>query len=298
MLKVNRILSIFTLVVLSTSCSVNSGNIDVRATAGRPDSAQVGESVELTLDSQVPRVAVLIEPFVYAAANVRSSDSGYQSPSPVSTAGEVIGELENNMNNFPPSYGQEQIGQGLSAQLTTALSKSGRVSILDRRFLASAPQDYSKLTEKDEIGPILIRGTVTEFNEVADTAEKSNGLNVGVVGALVGLLGAIVDNQALVYTGTGITTANPTITSRESLRKGMVAIDLEIVDAKRGRILEGFQVSGTFTSKSSVDGVSVFGISHGSSDFAASAIGQATRVAINDAVSKVGQVLNKNYNKL
>lgn len=298
MLRVSKIFSLSIVVLVAAGCSATGSNVDVRATAERPQSAQVGESVELTLDSNVPRVAVLIEPFTYAAANVRSSDTGYQSPSPESIVGDVIGGLENNMNNFPPSYGQEQIGPGLAAQLTTALSKSNRVSILDRRFLASAPQDFSKLTDKDEVGPILIRGTVTEFNEVADTSEKSNGLNVGVVGALVTVLGTIIDNQVLVYTGTGMTTANPTITSRESVRKGMVTIDLEIVDAKRGRILEGFQVSGSFISKSSVDGVSIFGISHGSSDFAASAIGQATRVAINDAVSKVGLVINKNYSRL
>jgi curli biogenesis system outer membrane secretion channel CsgG len=281
-----------------TGCSSAVNRSDVVAQAGRTASTQVGKPNKISLNKSVPRIAVLVEPFDYAAAGTTSGNTAYRAPVQTSVVGEVVGQLETEIHHFPPVYGQEQIGRGIASQLRTVLSGSDRLSVLDSKFLAYAPEDIANLVlDKDEIGPIVIRGTITEFNEVSDMTETGSGFNLSVLGTIATVVGAALNKDALIYSGTGIATANPSYTSKEMLRKGSVSIDIEIIDATRGRLIDGCQVSGTFTSKNSAKGVSIFGISQGSSDFAASAIGQATRVAINDAVSKLGESLNRRYGR-
>ena len=77
----------------------------------------------------------------------------------------------------------------------------------------------------------------------------------------------------------------------EHVGKGMVGMDLMLVDGRSARILRSFNSGGTFQTQSATSGMSLFGIGGGDAEFAASALGQATRVAMNDAVRKTADTL-------
>jgi curli biogenesis system outer membrane secretion channel CsgG len=74
-------------------------------------------------------------------------------------------------------------------------------------------------------------------------------------------------------------------------RSGMVGMDLQLVDGRSGRIVRGYNCAGTFKTVSATSGLSVFGIGGGDSAFAASALGQATRAAMNDALRQTSDAL-------
>jgi curli biogenesis system outer membrane secretion channel CsgG len=71
----------------------------------------------------------------------------------------------------------------------------------------------------------------------------------------------------------------------------MIAFDIQVLNGRTGRIVKAFSVAGTFTAKSASNGGSLFGIGGSHTEFAQSAMGQAMRVAMNDAVTKTFDVL-------
>ena len=64
-------------------------------------------------------------------------------------------------------------------------------------------------------------------------------------------------------------------------------MDLKVVKGWDLRSTGSFRSAGTFVSVTSTSGMSVFGIGKTGKEFAASALGQATRAAMNDAVQKI-----------
>jgi len=139
------------------------------------------------------------------------------------------------------------------------------------------------LVKRGEIGPFVIRGSVTEFNEVAEATGSSVGGSLGAVGVVLGVAGAIVGNTPAAATGAGVAVASPTLEKTVARRTGSVAMDLKIVNPTGGRILGAVTANGSFTSESAASGFSLFGIGKASNAFAASARGQANRAAMNSA---------------
>jgi curli biogenesis system outer membrane secretion channel CsgG len=244
---------------------------------------------------------VAIEPFTYAASGLKSGSStpsgaavpaggiwnrffgGGLQPAPV-----TVNVQEN------PHY----IGPGVAAQLLTALANSGNIQIVEYQSLKKTRDGgYTCKLEPSEYGPFIIKGAVTEFNETADLSGQSKGGSLGGVGAGLGVLGAVTGSKVLTYGGSATAIANPTYTKSDVKRKGMVAMDIKIVNGKNTRITGAFHSAGTFTTMSSVSGMSVFGIGSGNTEFAASAIGQATRSAMNDAVQKITDNLKTKVRK-
>lgn len=231
--------------------------MDVRAEAGRPESAQV-DIISLPYDSSRPKYVLVVEPF--------------------QSEQDVISYTYGETGSVP-------VNDKMAAQLTTALSKVGNFVLYDKKTA-------KKITlRKGEKGPYIVRATLTEFNETAEASSDENGVSLGGVGAVMGIAGAIADQPGLMWTGAGIAAANPGYEDSSAEKKGMVAFDIQIIEKNSGRIINSFEAAGTFKAQSEVNGLSLFGISNRKTQFASSAIGQALRVAMNEAVQKTSDAL-------
>ena len=188
----------------------------------------------------------------------------------------------------PPAQGASgDMGKAIGAQLVTALSNAGNVSIIDYDYYVQHNKRPRDLVKRGEVGPFVIRGAVTEFNEVAEAKGSSVGGSLGALGAALGIAGAIAGNTAATATGAGVAIANPTAEKTVARRTGSVAMDLKIVNPNDGRLLGSLVANGSFTSESAASGFSLFGIGKASNAFAASALGQANRAAMNSATSQI-----------
>jgi len=291
-------------ILVSGCAEVN--RTSAQAQTGAPVSAQV-PVVSIPYDPNLPRFVVVVEPFGYGASGITSGMNAPTAPyanggalAPITGGGLQQGGYQGNYYNANPQQnytanhpapGQE-IGVGLAAQMTTALSNWPNVSVLDPSGVFRNPDGtLTAKLQQGEIGPFVVRGTVTEFNETADLADKTRGGSLGGVGAALGIAGAVSGSPALGYTGLGIAAANPTYQNQKMTRKGMVGMDLQLFDGRTSRIVRGYNSSGTFVTESATSGLSLFGIGGGDAQFAASALGQATRAAMNDAVTKTADAL-------
>ena len=227
---------------------------DTRAEEGRTESTEVAQ-LSIPYEPGYPKVVLAVEPF-RASSEVISFTSGPQ--------------------------GQVPIGDSMAAQLTTALSRVANFSLVD----PSQVKGGKVKMQKGEIGPFYVRATLTEFNENAEGESESTGGSLGGVGAVMGIAGAIADKPGLMWTGAGLAAANPSYEESRASRKGVVAFDVQIVDSRTARIVRSFDCAGTYKAESAVNGMSLFGIGSSKAKFASSAIGQALRVAMNDAARK------------
>ena len=70
-------------------------------------------------------------------------------------------------------------------------------------------------------------------------------------------------------------------------------MDLKIVDPTNGRVVGTIDAHGTFTSESAANGFSLFGFGKASNAYAASALGQANRAAMNSATEQIAERLSR-----
>lgn len=264
-----------------------------QAKAEAPAPAKV-EWVSLPFEQDAPRFVIAVLPFSDGAS--RGGPVSAPTAPQVNGAPGIMGIVGvNGLQGgstgsalVPENSGP--IGSGMAAQFKTALMRWGNISIIDSAALVRKEDGtYTCRLEPGEVGPFLVRGTVTEFNEAAEGSEKSRGVALGGVGAMLGIMGLGNNSSALANAGGALATANPTIQKEEKKRTGMVGIDIEVLDGRSTRLVGAFNCAGTFTTVSAVNGVSVFGIGGGGAAFAASAIGQATRAALNDALKQTAE---------
>jgi curli biogenesis system outer membrane secretion channel CsgG len=64
-------------------------------------------------------------------------------------------------------------------------------------------------------------------------------------------------------------------------------MDLRVVNPTDGRIAASVVANGSFTSESAANGFSLFGFGKASNAYAASALGQANRAAMNSATTQI-----------
>jgi curli biogenesis system outer membrane secretion channel CsgG len=270
----------------------------VRATQTAPESTQV-EVVRVPYDPAYPRYVVTVEPLTFDA------DGGAQGAGP-RTPGVRHGwgpwgwgllpsgpEAE---AYAPPAAGAHgNVGAAIASQLVTALSNAGNVIVIDYDYYRDNKSKPGRLADrsKGEIGPFVIRGSVTEFNEIAEATGKSTGGSLGGLGAALGVAGAIAGNTPAAIAGTGLALSNPTYENTVARRTGSVAMDLRIVNPNDGRILGSMMANGSFTSESAANGFSLFGFGKASNAFAASALGQANRAAMNSATTQIVERLKQ-----
>lgn len=266
----------------------------VQAQAGAPLAAEVPVAT-IPFDPNLPRFVVAVEPFGTSASGQISGSAAPTAPGADGSIGGLLGGgLQGGGANgtHVDEGGPGAIGPGVSAQLITALSNCGNISIITPEAVVRNPDGtFSCKLQPGEVGPFIVKGAVTEFNETADLKGKKRGGSLGLAGVGLGLAGAITGSQALGLAGTGVAVANPTYENEKVRRSGAVGLDVQVIDGRSGRLMRSFNSSGTFTSESATSGMSLFGIGGGNAAFAASALGQATRAAMNDALQQTFNTL-------
>lgn len=177
---------------------------------------------------------------------------------------------------FLARYGGADIGGGLAAQLATALSRSDQFVLVERAELPAVLEEQelglrglTQASTAPRAGQLigaqfLIRGSVTEFNE----ADNGGGFSIGAP-LSSGFSGAVSPRFAT----------------------GHVAIDFRVIDTSSGRVVA------THTSRAEINRRSLAlaglssDVSFSGDAFQRSALGEATRSAIGDAVQYTSAAL-------
>ena len=173
-------------------------------------------------------------------------------------------------------WGQYDIGKGMADQVVDALLEDGTFRVIERKKLDTvlAEQDFSASDRADpsaaklsKVGKVLgiryiIAGSITKFGG----EEKSYG-GGGLVGGKLGGLGM-------------------------KKAKTEVSLTARMIDATTGEILvsakgEGISKKGGGLKVGALGGGGGAGFSMSSSDYKASAIGEAQELATKDLVSKI-----------
>ncbi len=287
-------------VLVAAACAAFAGcataTVDkqsVRATEGQPESTQV-EIVRIPYDPSLPTFVVTVAPLEVAV------DGSPSAPPPPPGRrygwgpwgyGLLPEGPQAEAYNPPPPGMSDRVGHGVAAQLVSALGNAGNVQVIDYEYFVANKGKPGVLVKKGEIGPLVIKGNITEFNEVAESQGSARGGSLGWVGAGVAIGGAIAGNTPATIAGSSLALANPTYNNTRLRRTGSVGMDLQMLDPRNGRIVGTAVCAGKFTSEAATSGFSVFGIGGADTAYAASALGQAQRAAMNDAVRQITQRL-------
>src|SRR5579871_5856395 len=251
-----RRMSVVVVAALAGACTATVDKQSVRATQTAPESTQV-EVVRIPYDPSLPYYVVTVEPFGFAAGG---AEGGSAPPIPGRRYGwgpfgwGLLPEgPQARPYNPPPQGAPPGMGAAIAAQLVTALSNVGNVRIIDYDYYIQHRGNPASLVKRSE-------------HEVA---------------------GAIAGNTPAATTGAAVAIANPTLENTKARRTGSVAMDLKIVNPGNGRLIGAVVANGSFTNESAASGFSLFGIGKASNAFAASALGQANRAAMNSATTQI-----------
>ena len=281
------------LAVLASACApATVDKQSVRATAEAPDSTR-GDLVHVPYNRSLPYYVVTVEPFTFEADGAPTASTP---PTPGTQYGwgpwgwGLLPTGPSAQAYNPPTQGAtQQMGNAITNQLVTALGNAGNIRIIDYEYYWQRRDKPTSMVRKNggEVGPFVIRGSVTEFNEIAEATGSSTGGSAGAVAAALGVAGAIAGNREAAIAGTALGLANPTYEHTEARRTGSVAMDVRIIDPTNGRVAGTVNANGSFTSQSAANGFSLFGFGKASNAFAASALGQANRAAMNSATEQI-----------
>jgi curli biogenesis system outer membrane secretion channel CsgG len=221
---------------LTSACSVQLDKTRAQAQTGAPESTQI-EVVSIPYNSEMPTIVFAVEPFIFQ---------------------ETL-QQGRNISRIQFVQGGEQI----AAKFTTGLANVANFSVIDSGLIKDSGGMYKAKMLPGEIGPFIVRATITEFTENAESSDRKRG--------------------GLGYSG------------RQAERQGMVGIDFRVVDGSTGRVFHGFKSEGTFKSASNEARMNFFGIGGGEKKFAQSVLGQAVTAAINDAVVKINSRMEQRF---
>jgi len=169
------------------------------------------------------------------------------------------------VGSFTRYHGGWDVGGGLSAMLTTALTESERFIVLERGSLSTVMSEQqlaaNGLTNAESGAQtgnlfgaqLLIMGSVTEFGQ----NNSGGGVSFGFSGSDLG--GAISPQWS----------------------KGYVAIDIRMVDATTGQVIKSYTVREKIKSSALSGNINFKGFSLGGNKFNSTPLGEATRRAIN-----------------
>ncbi len=169
--------------------------------------------------------------------------------------------------------GQASLGTGMADQLADALIQSGKFVVIERQTLedvvaeqdiaASGRAAVSKVARTGKLIPaqIIIKGTVTEFE-----AESSKG-------------------------GTGISFSGVSLGSSKATAH--VGVILRIIDSTTGQVLDSVRVEGEAKAGGMKIGLGIGGVAVGTEGFKKTPLGKATQIAIDNAVVKIAEKLEK-----
>ncbi len=175
------------------------------------------------------------------------------------------------VGSFTRAHGGWDVGGGLSAMLTTALTESDRFIVLERGNLSTVMSEQQLAANgltNEESGAqpgnlfgaqLLVMGSVTEFGQ----NNSGGGFSIGFAGSDLG--GAI----------------------SPQFSKGHVAIDVRFVDSTTGQVVRSLTVRKKIESSGLAGSINFKGISFGGNKFQSTPLGEACREAINEIAQKV-----------
>lgn len=269
---------------------------EAKATSEAPVSAQV-EKLTIARDASRPTYVVAVEPFEYSASGQVSGGGQGVPAGAYQLDGNAVLSASEDKSQVRMTWGSEigpAIGKGIAAQLMSAFSGWGNIAIVEMDVVRrNAEGGYTCKLQPGEIGPFVIKGTVTEFAETADASGKQKGVDTRGLGLATGIIGLLAGNRDLAAGGGAVAILGPQFRDAKMKRTGMVGMDLRIIDGRVARIVPGgsFSCQGSFTTLSAASGVGFLGISSAQGESAASSLGNATRAAMNDALQKTHDTL-------
>lgn len=175
--------------------------------------------------------------------------------------------------NKTDSAGQVSLGTGMADQLADALMQSGKFVVVERQTLediiaeqdiaASGRAAVSKIAQTGKLLPaqIIIKGTVTEFE--AEAGKGSTGIS---------------------FSGVSLGSSKAT---------AHVAVILRIIDSTSGQVLDSIRVEGEARAGGMKIGLDISGVDLGTEGFKRTPLGKATQIAIDNAVVKIAEKLEK-----
>ncbi|MBE7540534.1 MAG: hypothetical protein HS122_19255 [Opitutaceae bacterium] len=174
------------------------------------------------------------------------------------------------IGSFRQNFGDWDIGGGISAMLSTALSESEQFIVVERSYISQILSEQELKNQRvvaETTGPqigqltgvqLLIYGAITEFG-----AENSGGgFSIGIAGLPSGLRAGL----------------GPQFT------KGKVAMDIRIVDTTTGQILSTYKVAEKLKGTSWDLSIGKDKMTMGNNFFKKTPLGEACRRAITQAV--------------
>ena len=191
----------------------------VQAEPYAPEAAEV-PLVRVPYDPRFPRFVVAVEPF---ALQADSAVAGPPVQSIVYGPGSwgVLPHGPRPIGWTPPRQQlSAHVGESVQTQLVSALSNVGNLIVIDYDYYWQNRDRIDRLVGKGEAGPYLLRGAVTEFNEISESDESGTGSSLGLIGVALGIAGAIAGNSPAAYTGLGLAVANPGYQESVARRNG------------------------------------------------------------------------------
>jgi curli biogenesis system outer membrane secretion channel CsgG len=175
------------------------------------------------------------------------------------------------IGSFVGVHGGWDVGGGLAAQLATALANSGHFIVVERAELAGVLREQemglARIVSRETAAPagqvlgaqLLVRGSVTEFEQRADTGGMRLGIGLPQVSGVFG----------------------------GQVTHGVVGIDLRLIDTTTGQVVQSHRAQATLSRRGFTGDVAVRYVSVGGDAADQTVLGQATREAIERAVDFV-----------
>ncbi len=188
--------------------------------------------------------------------------------------------------------------KGLKAQLITALSKSKNFMVIDRDMVSDLRDELvlkksGAVTSESSVqagklmgAQVIIKGVITEFSESVKGKASGTKLSIGKAAEIVGIFEASDVIDALVA-------ADPAFKHGKETVVGVVRLDIRLIDINTGSIIKSIDARGELTRDSTQRALGVAGLTTVSKEFEKTVIGQATRLAIQDAVVKIFEDLKR-----
>jgi len=200
-----------------------------------------------------------------------------------------------NFRNEVPALGSHlNVESGLTTQLQTALSKCRNFHVVDRGMIGDLKNELV-LSQSGAMTPesapqagklvgaqVIIRGTVTDFAEQVSGRASGRRFNIGSIASFAS---AFTDDRRVENLAGTDDMLN--VGSGEETVTGTVGLTLQLIDVSTGELLQSVQVSKQVQEARSSSVLGIAGFSTQNEQFGRTAIGQATRQAIEEAVYKI-----------
>jgi hypothetical protein len=231
--------------------------------------------VVLPYDAALPRFLLAIEPMKVGALGAQAAAAT------VGTAGPDNRAVEPAVNLAVADL----ISSAVTAELVKLLADVGNFAVIDFAHFTAPGADHRVVLRPGEVGPFIVQGVVREFSEVTQSHQQRR--SGGWLGSVLGLAGGAAGVPGAGAAGAGVSILNPTYENANVKRTGSVALDLQLVEDRSGRLIGTIAVKEKFSTESAASGASLLGFGNSGSTTAASAVGEATRIALNRAVQQI-----------